>query len=86
VELDVVVVWIDAEVASEAGAEAWPGGGVLVVPRHGEAGVVKEVRAAALGRHRGRWSHGGTIGWALLWLAHRWGARLAARFGPGIGR
>jgi hypothetical protein len=59
-ELGVVVVWLDAEVAGKAGAEAWSGGGVLVVPRHGEAGLVEGVRATTLGRRGGRWSHSGT--------------------------
>lgn len=53
VELGVIVVRLDAEVAGEAGAEVWPGNGAPVEPCHGRAGVVKEVRATAWGQRGG---------------------------------
>lgn len=53
VELGIIVVRLDAEVVSEMGVEAWLGGGTPAVPCHGRAGVVEEVKAAALGRHGG---------------------------------
>jgi hypothetical protein len=53
VELGVIMVRLDAEVVGEMGVQAWPGGGTPAVPCHGRAGVVEEVKAAALGQHGG---------------------------------